>query len=261
MLQFETFPRTSTLSNKHVGPKQQVQTHTVKTPFGSVSSLSQNHDQHREGRNGFLHNDSLRLDATSKSLCCITRVGSESPPKPQHPRRSRHFVGQRAAQGRSQSQRNSLRKAESEDKVREILSCSIDNMNRSLCPLRCSQMEAKFIFKTFICHAISTLYDFLLQAKVASRDGTIVDPTQKEKSITDSDKGLKMARCTNADKSSKSTSSDSVGCDRKGYFTFQETSLPCHDSSPPSVYFLNAIVGIVLFAFVIRELVLYGNWC
>ncbi|XP_059459076.1 protein NTM1-like 9 isoform X2 [Corylus avellana] len=212
---FETFPRTSILSNKHVGPKQQVQTHTVKTPFGSVSSSSQNHAQHREGRNGFLHNDSLRLDATSdKSICCITRVGSESPPKPQHPRRSRHFVGQRAAQGRSQSQRNSLCKAESEDK-----------------------------------------------AKVASRDGTIVDPTQKEKSITDSNKGLKMARRTNADKSSKSTSSDSVGCDRKGYFTFQETSLPCHDSSPPSVYFLNAIVGIVLFVFVIRELVLYGNWC
>jgi hypothetical protein len=261
MLQFETFVGTSILSNKHVVPKQQPQMHTVEIPFGSVSSSSPNHGQLREGRNGFLHNGSLRLDATSNRIIRIGSVGSESPPKvrtftPQHPRRSRHSVGQRAAQGR-----NSLRKAELEDKVREILSCSIDNMNRSLCPLRCSQMEAKFIFKTFICHAISTLYDFLLQAKDASRDSTIVHPIQtKEKSITDSDKGLKMAQRTNADKSSKSTSSDSVGSDRKGYFTFQETSLPRHDSSPPSVYCLNALVGLFLFMVVIRELVLYGNW-
>jgi len=211
---FETFAGTSILSNKHVVPKQQPQMHTVEIPFGSVSSSSPNHGQLREGRNGFLHDGSLRLDATSNRIIRIGSVGSESPPKvrtftPQHPRRPRHSVGQRAAQGR-----NSLRKAELEDK-----------------------------------------------AKDASRDSTIVHPIQtKEKSITDSDKGLKMAQRTNADKSSKSTSSDSVGSDRKGYFTFQETSLPRHDSSPPSVYCLNALVGLFLFMVVIRELVLYGNW-
>ncbi|KAE7999269.1 hypothetical protein FH972_003719 [Carpinus fangiana] len=191
---FETFVGTSILSNKHVVPKQQLQMHTVEIPFGSVSSSSPNHVQHREGRNG---------SKTCHSIIRIGSVGSESPPKvrtftPQHPRRSRHSVGQRAAQGRSQSQRNSLHKAESEDK-----------------------------------------------AKDASRDSTIVHPIQtKEKSITDSDKGLKMAQRTNADKSSKSTSSDSVCSDQKGYFTFQETSLPRHDSSPPSVYCLNALVGM-----------------
>jgi hypothetical protein len=54
-----------------------------------------------------------------------TLARSESPQKvktftPQHQRRSRHFVAQRAAQGRSQSQRNSSRKAVSQDKVREF---------------------------------------------------------------------------------------------------------------------------------------------
>lgn len=104
-------------------------------------------------------------------------------------------------------------------------------------------------------------YDFLLQAKDASIHSSIVDPTQKEKSITDSVKAPKMVPVTNAKESLKSTSGGSVGSDRKGYFTFQETSLPCHDSSPPSVYFVNVLVGIFLFVVVIREVVLYGNWC
>lgn len=116
MLQFEPFVGTSILSNKHVVPKRQLQMHTVEIPFGSVSSFSPNHGQHREGRN---------VSKTCDSITHIGSVGSESPPKvrtftPQHPRRSRHSVGQRAAQGRSQSQRNSLHKAESEDKVRNF---------------------------------------------------------------------------------------------------------------------------------------------
>jgi hypothetical protein len=142
------------------------------------------------------------------------------------------------------------------------LTCSIDNMNRSLSPLRCFQMEAKFIFKTFIYAMTFQLnkYDFLLQTKDASRHISIVDPTQKEKSITDSDEAPKMAPVTNAKKSLKSTSGGSVGSNRKGYFTFQETSLPCHDSSPPSVYFVKLLFGIFLFLVVIREVLLYGNW-
>jgi hypothetical protein len=88
---------------------------------------------HREGGNGFLHTNSLRLDAshrnvaadTSHKICSITLARSESPQKvrtftPQRQRRSRNFVAQRAAQGRSQSQRNSSRKAVSQDKVREF---------------------------------------------------------------------------------------------------------------------------------------------
>lgn len=104
MLQYGAFLGTSSLFNEHVG-------------------------RHREARN----DDSLRLDAshhkavadTSHRICCMTLAGSESPQKvrtftPQHQRRSRHFVAQRAAQGRSQPQKNSLRKSVDQDKVREF---------------------------------------------------------------------------------------------------------------------------------------------
>lgn len=104
------------------------------------------------------------------------------------------------------------------------------------------------------------LCDFLLQAKEASRHTITVD-LPKEKSLTESDKERKTGQGSNAKKCLKSTGDGSAGSDQKGYLIFQETSLLGHKSSSPLVYFVNMLIGMFLFVVVIRELVLYGNWC
>ncbi|XP_075670529.1 uncharacterized protein LOC142640352 [Castanea sativa] len=101
----------------------------------------------------------------------------------------------------------------------------------------------------------------LEKAKDASRLSITTNLPQKERSITESDKEQKMAQGTNADNSPKSKKVRSAGSDRKGSLIFQETSLQGHESSPPSVYLVKLLIGIILFVVFIREMLLYGNWC
>lgn len=99
------------------------------------------------------------------------------------------------------------------------------------------------------------------KARDALSEGSSVDLPQKENSSTDSNNKLKMARGTNEERSLKSTTYGSASSSWKGYFIFKETSLLRNESSPPSVYVANVIIGTFLFVVLIRELVLYGNWC
>ncbi|KAF5451843.1 hypothetical protein F2P56_026908 [Juglans regia] len=96
------------------------------------------------------------------------------------------------------------------------------------------------------------------KAKDASRDSITTSLPQKETSIMDSDKEQKMAQCTNTKKSLKSTTLDSAGSDRKGYFIFVEASQQSHVSSPPLVYLAKLLFGLFLFLVFIREVVVYG---
>ena len=135
-------------------------------------------------------------------------------------------------------------------------------MNRWLSLLRHSYMEVKFVSGyLYVCYYILTLYDFLLQDKDASRHNVTVD-LPKEKNVTESNKEQKMAKGTNAKEILKLTRDGSAGNDRKGYLNFQETSLLGHASSPPWAYFVNMLIGILLFVVVIWGVVICGNyWC
>ena len=123
-------------------------------------------------------------------------------------------------------------------------------------------MEVKFVSGyLYVCYYILTLYDFLLQDKNASRHNVTVDlPTGKN--VTESNKEQKMAKSTNAKEILKSTRDGSAGSDQQGYLNFQETSLLGHASSPPWAYFVNILIGILLFVVVIWGVVICGNyWC
>ena len=100
-----------------------------------------------------------------------------------------------------------------------------------------------------------------MQAEDASRLSITTNLPQKERSITESDKEQKMAQGTNADNSPKLKKVRSAGSDQKGSLIFQETSQKGHESSPPLVYFVKILIGIFLFVVIIREMLLYGNWC
>ena len=122
-------------------------------------------------------------------------------------------------------------------------------------------MEVKFVSGyLYVCYYILTLYDFLLQDKDASRHNVTVD-LPKEKNVTESNKEQKMAKGTNAKEILKSTRDGSAGSDRQGYLNFQETSLLGHASSPPWAYFVNILIGILLFVVVIWGVVICGNKC
>ncbi|KAG2720689.1 hypothetical protein I3843_02G036400 [Carya illinoinensis] len=96
------------------------------------------------------------------------------------------------------------------------------------------------------------------KAKDALRDSITASLPEKETSIMDSDKEQKMAQCTSTNKSFKSTTLDSAGSDRKGYFIFMEASQQSHVSSPPSLYLFKLLFGLFLFLIFIREVVVYG---
>ncbi|XP_050254691.1 NAC domain-containing protein 4-like [Quercus robur] len=84
----------------------------------------------------------------------------------------------------------------------------------------------------------------------------------RKKNVTESNKEQKMAKGTNAKEILKSTRDGSAGSDRKGYLNFQETSLLVHESSPPWAYFVNILIGVLLFVVVIWGVVICGNyWC
>ena len=122
-------------------------------------------------------------------------------------------------------------------------------------------MEVKFVSGyLYVCYYILTLYDFLLQDKDASRHNVTVD-LPKEKNVIESNKEQKMAKGTNAKEILKSTRDGSAGSDRQGYLNFQETSLLGHASSPPWAYFVNILIGILLFVVVIWGVVICGNKC
>ncbi|XP_023925293.1 NAC domain-containing protein 69 [Quercus suber] len=114
--------------------------------------------------------------------------------------------------------------------------------------------------RKFQLQSSSLKVESLEKAKDASRLSITTNLPQKERSIIESDKEQKMAQGTNADNSPKSKKVRSAGSDRKGSLIFQETSQQGHESSPPSVYFVKFLIGIILFLVFIREMLLYGNW-
>ncbi|XP_075637204.1 NAC domain-containing protein 14-like isoform X1 [Castanea sativa] len=99
-----------------------------------------------------------------------------------------------------------------------------------------------------------------VEDKDASRHNVTVD-LPMEKNVTEPNKEQKMAKGTNAKEILKLTRDWSAGSDRKGNPNFQEISLLGHESSPPWAYFVNILIGILLFVVVIWGVVICGNWC
>lgn len=224
---YDRYVGTSSLSlfNEHVAPKQYRQVSMVKS--GTVSSS--NHGQYIEERNYTIRDD-LGLDASSvgpaafKSINCIHRVEASSESSPESPLKIRTFKPQ--------------------------------HHQRSHRIVGQTAIPRKFQLK---CNSSLKVLS-QDKAKEASRHTITVD-LPKEKSLTESDKERKTGQGSNAKKRLKSTGDGSAGSDQKGYLIFQETSLLGHKSSSPSVYFVNMLIGMFLFVVVIREVVLYGNWC
>ena len=80
---------------------------------------------------------------------------------------------------------------------------------------------------------------------------THIRSPKKEKSTEESENLLELqARCEST-----------MGSKLKSIFTFEEAStvLSC-DATPPSVYLLNTVMGVVLFLVFLRELLLFGSW-
>ncbi|XP_062091250.1 NAC domain-containing protein 14-like [Humulus lupulus] len=87
---------------------------------------------------------------------------------------------------------------------------------------------------------------------------------KKEKSTEESENLRKTAHCSSSVKRHfelQAGCESTVSSKLKSFFTFEETSsvLSC-DTTPPSVYVLNTVVGVVLFLVFLRELVLFGSW-
>ncbi|KAL4652282.1 hypothetical protein ACB092_01G221400 [Castanea dentata] len=178
--------------------------------------------QHRED---FLGLDApfVRLPAPEpKFICCISRVCSESSP-------------------------------ESPPKIR---TSKPQHHRRSHHVVGQTAARRRFQLKSNSSLKIMTRY----KDKDASRHNVTVD-LPMEKNVTESNKEQNIAKGTNAMEILKLTRDWSAGSDRKGNPNFQEISLLGHESSPPWAYFVNILIGILLFVVVIWGVVICGNWC
>ncbi|KAM1069057.1 hypothetical protein ACFX15_000947 [Malus domestica] len=98
------------------------------------------------------------------------------------------------------------------------------------------------------------------KAKEAAELRAAVDFPPKLTSITKSNKEAEVAQGNNAEKGVKQTQNTTTTCNWKGCsFISWETSPPL--TSPPSEYFFNMVLGIIMFCFFAWLVVLYGQWC
>ncbi|TYI19290.1 hypothetical protein ES332_A07G155300v1 [Gossypium tomentosum] len=97
--------------------------------------------------------------------------------------------------------------------------------------------------------------------KAVSRDktresgirGPAVQPVQDKKSILQANKGPKMDRDRNTKLILNSRSKGSSGSSRKNSFNFVEMSQLSCQADPPLVYFINLVLGLILFVVLVRQ--------
>ncbi|PON49439.1 NAC domain containing protein [Parasponia andersonii] len=98
--------------------------------------------------------------------------------------------------------------------------------------------------------------------EAAKHSTASVDQPRKEKNTAESQDVRNKAQSSNSEKHLKSARCESTLGNWNSFFIFGETSpVSSCNSTPPSVYVSNAIVGTVLFVVFVRELVLFGSWC
>ncbi|XP_030930097.1 protein NTM1-like 9 [Quercus lobata] len=193
--------------------------------INSGTASSSNRGQYKEKRNGVVLDDFLGLDSSSvDSAAYIPRVRS--------------------------TQSQGLRSP-----------TSIGAFDLQYQPSVCHSEVQRAAPREFQQQSSSLKVVSLQKAKDASRLSITTNLPQKERSITESDKEQKLGQGTNANNSPKSKKVRSAGSDRKGSLIFQETSQKGHESTPPLVYVVKILIGIFLFVFFIRNMLLYGNWC
>ncbi|CAB4270413.1 unnamed protein product [Prunus armeniaca] len=87
---------------------------------------------------------------------------------------------------------------------------------------------------------------------------TAADLPQKQISLTNSSQDKKVAQGKNAEKGMEQTQNRTTVSNWKGSFITWQT--PSLTTSPPSAYISNIFLGLSLFYFCVREVVLFGEW-
>ncbi|KAJ8748484.1 hypothetical protein K2173_003381 [Erythroxylum novogranatense] len=95
------------------------------------------------------------------------------------------------------------------------------------------------------------------KARDATRDDAAVELTPKRSPVVAPKQDREMARVITAKPTIKLQSNRSRGDDRKSAYIRFETPKSGHEQSPPSVYIVNVVVGLLLFIIILWEMLTF----